>query len=67
MSEARMERTRRTLPEGYQFGDAATIRLPVCAHDQLRYTIDAWVCKCGLRLNNNTSHDYWNVIEGEPV
>lgn len=60
MPEHRLEKTRATLPAGYQFGDAGTWRRPSenaaeqltrrgCTHARATYevTIRAYRCVCG--------------------
>lgn len=80
MPLARLERTRETLPTGYQFGDARS----TCDHDwrsrKCSHIPDAYyaVCEtCGERAGVvdirgiQTIHGFgWftaNVIEGEPI
>lgn len=66
MPDHRLEKTRATLPAGYQFGDAGTWRRPsenaaeqlalrACRHDRAAYDymIRAYRCACGMTVTTD--------------
>jgi hypothetical protein len=66
MPEQRIQRTRATLPEGYQFGDAL-VKPPVSVPRKYRTCYEHSV---RTECINGTWHiiegsGHWNVIEGE--
>lgn len=67
MPDARLERTRRSLPEDYQFGDARPDPLPVYGTSSLQ-SVQYQLAQLDQRLQiemalatRNTSTDYWAV------
>lgn len=69
MPDARLDRTRPTLPEGYQFGDAARKSLTIedyeRRYDDVQFRIGETIV---VRLPRRVVHiGGWNVIEGDHV
>lgn len=62
MPDARLDRTRPTLPEGYQFGDANPMTR--IARLMKKYPLPN-VHKVYRDYREWTAKQHWNVIEGE--